>query len=117
MPRDRSDAAAIVDILECAQKVLRYTSGKSRDDYEREDLLRDAVERNIEIIGEAARRLSDGFRLAHPEIPWREIMGTRHIIAHDYDEIDNEIVWDIVTHHIPVLVNGLRPFLPPPPPA
>jgi uncharacterized protein with HEPN domain len=74
------------------------------------------VERNIEIIGEAARRLSDDFRNQHPEIPWRVIMATRHILAHDYDAVDNDIVWRILTDHLPPLIKQLHALLPPPPP-
>ena len=103
MSRERSEAAAMSDMLQAAEAVLRHVAGKSCEDYEREELVRHAVERNIEIIGEAARRLTDEFRRAHPDIPWRAIMATRHILAHEYDEVDNDIVWRIITDHIPVL--------------
>ncbi len=115
MPRERSDAAALFDMLEAAEAARRHVAGKSREDYEREEMLRDAVERKIEIIGEAARRISKEFREHHPEIPWRLIMATRHILAHDYDEVDNDIVWRILTDHLVALMEQLRPLLPPPP--
>jgi uncharacterized protein with HEPN domain len=83
MPREQSDDTAVFDMLQAAQGVLRRTAGKKRDDYEREEILRDAVERKIEIIGEAARRLTKEFRERHPEVPWRVIMATRHILSHD----------------------------------
>ena len=66
MARERSDSAALFDMLQAAEAILRHIAGRSRDDYEREELLRHAVERNIEIIGEAARRLSAEFRERHP---------------------------------------------------
>ncbi len=116
MPRDRSDDAAVFDMLRAAQGVLRHTAGKARDDYERQELLRDAVERKIEIIGEAARRITKAFRDQHAQVPWRVIMATRHILAHDYDEVDNDIVWRIVTDHIPLLIAQLSPLIPPQPP-
>jgi uncharacterized protein with HEPN domain len=116
MPHNRSDDAAIFDMLQAAQSVLRHTAGKTRDDYEREELLRDAVERKIEIIGEAARRLTKAFREHHPDVPWRIITATRHILAHDYDEVDNDIVWRIVTDHIPPLIEQLKLLIPPQPP-
>ena len=115
MARERSDSAALFDMLQAAEAILRHIAGRTRDDYEREELLRHAVERNIEIIGEAARRLSAEFRDRHPHIPWRSNVATRHILAHEYDEVDNDIVWRIVTDHIPVLIQQLHPFLPPPP--
>lgn len=117
MPRDRSDAAAMYDMLQAAETVRRYVEGKTREDLQGDELLRHAVERVIEIIGEAARRMSPGFREEHPEIPWRAIMATRHILAHDYDEVDHDIVWRIVTDHVPVLIEQLRTLLPPPPPS
>jgi len=88
MPPERSAAAALSDMLQAAERVLRFLTDKTRPDYEREELLRHAVERNLEIIGEAARRLSPSYGDAHPEIPWRPIMATRHILAHEYDEVD-----------------------------
>jgi len=115
MPPDRS-GAALADMLQAAEAIRRYLAGKTREDYEREDLLRHAVERNIEIIGEAARRLSNSFREGHPAIPWRPIMATRHILAHEYDEVDNDIIWRIVTEHVPELLRQLRTLMPPAPP-
>jgi uncharacterized protein with HEPN domain len=115
MPRERSPAASLSDMLGAAEAALVHVAGKSRDDYENQKLLRDAVERNIEIIGEAARRLPPEFRDQHPEIPWRVIMATRHILAHDYDAVDNDIVWRILTDHLPPLIQQLRPLIPPPP--
>ena len=116
MPRERSDAAALFDMLRAAEALQRHVAGKSRDDYEREEMLRHAVERTIEITGEAARRLTAEFRDQHPHVPWRAIMATRHILAHEYDEVDNDIVWRIATDHIPELIRHLRPLLPPAPP-
>jgi uncharacterized protein with HEPN domain len=116
MPRERSEAASLFDMLRASEATLRHVAGKSRDDYEREELLRHAVERSIEIIGEAARRLTKEFRDRNPQIAWHAVMATRHILAHDYDEVDNDIVWRIVTDHIPVLIEKLRPLIPPRPP-
>ena len=79
-------------------------------------MLRHAVERNLEIIGEAARRLSLSFREETPQLPWRAIMATRHILAHEYDDVDIEIVWRIVTEHVPAMIPQLRAVLPPLPP-
>jgi uncharacterized protein with HEPN domain len=116
MPRDRESAACLADMLAAAQTALEHAAGKSREDYERLQWLRDAVERRVEVIGEAARRLSQEFRDAHPEIPWRVIMATRHILAHDYDEVDNDIMWRILTDHLPPLIQQLKRLVPPPPP-
>ncbi len=78
-------------------------------------MLRDAVERRVEIMGEAARGVSKSLQEAHPEIPWRKIMGTRHILAHEYGEVDQNIMWRIATQHIPEALDHLRKLVPPPP--
>lgn len=77
-------------------------------------LLRSAVERQIEIIGEAARRISKKFRDAHPEIPWRPIQAQRHVLGHDYGEIKHDRIWRVAETHVPELVALLDPLVPEP---
>jgi uncharacterized protein with HEPN domain len=79
-------------------------------------MFRSAVERQVEIIGKAARGLSDAFKTAHPEIPWRPIMAQRHRLAHEYGEIDNRLIWAVATIHVPALIQQITPLIPPPPP-
>jgi uncharacterized protein with HEPN domain len=71
------------------------------------------VERQIEIIGEAARKVSDPFKAAHPEIPWRKIIAQRHVLAHEYGDVDPRLVWRVASVHIPALHAQLRELLPP----
>jgi len=85
-------------------------------DYLADENLRLTVERRIEIIGEAARRTSEAFRNSHPEIPWKSMIGQRNVMAHEYDEIDHERVYNLVKQHLPGLVSLLEPLVPPPPP-
>lgn len=118
MRPDVHDAALLHDMLKAARRVRTYTAGRSRPDLDTDSMLADAVARRIEIIGEAARGVSDAFRSAHPEVPWRPIMATRHILAHDYDEVNHDIVWRIVQDHVPPLIAQLESLLadvPPPP--
>ena len=117
MPPDERDAAYLLDMLEAAQAVVSYVSGKDLDTYMREAMLRDAVERRVEIIGEAARGVSEEFKAAHPEIPWRPIMAQRHVLAHDYGEIDHPTILKVATVHVPELIKVLQPLIPPLPPA
>lgn len=116
MRHDRGDAAYLLDMLESAQAVHRYVGGKSKATFMADDLLRDAVERRIEIIGDAARFVSDAVKASHIQIPWRKIMGTRHVLAHDYGEVDAEIVWPIATVYVPELIGQLTPLIPALPP-
>ncbi len=75
----------------------------SYEDYENDSRTKDAVERNFEIIGEAASRVSEDFKNAHPQIEWRIIKDFRNFIIHEYFGIDNQIVWDIVENRLPEL--------------
>ncbi|MBU4270988.1 MAG: DUF86 domain-containing protein [Planctomycetes bacterium] len=75
-------------------------------------MMRSAVERQIEIIGEAARRISDATRQAHPEIPWRAIVGQRNVLAHEYGAVLHEAIWAVAKRRIPELIVALRRILP-----
>lgn len=116
MRREKADPALLLDMLNSATAVSSYVSGKTLTDYLQEPMLRDAVERRVENIGEAARRLSVDFRDNHPEIPWRPIIATRHILSHEYDVVNNETIWRVATIHVPELCRLLKPLIPPIPP-
>ena len=74
-----------------------------------------AVERELEIIGEVARRISSSYRKAHPEIPWKAIVGLRNVIGHQYDRINYTEIHRIVRNQIPDFVTLLSPLVPKPP--
>ena len=95
--RDSAAAAAICRYLEGIDKGGFYANGEKQD----------AVLRRLEIIGEAAERISPEVQKEFPGIPFREIRGMRNIIAHDYGEVDLERVWETVTHDIPNLLKVL----------
>ena len=67
-----------------------------------------AVIRSLEVVGEAARQIPKSFRESHPEIPWREAIGLRTVIAHEYFGLDNEIVWDVIKTRIPILAEQMK---------
>lgn len=112
MQLDLRDAGYLHDMLQHARGVSRAVTGRTLQDYVRDEDLRLAVERRIEIIGEAARHVSSVFQDAHPEIPWRKIIAQRHVLAHEYGEIEEEIVWAVATVSIPELINLLEPWVP-----
>ena len=109
------DAAHLWDMLDAATAVTEFVSGRNLEDYVSDRMLRGAVERHVEIIGEAAGRLSSEFKDAHPEIPWKKIVAQRHVLAHEYGEIEHALIWRVATLHIPDLISKLRPLVPPPP--
>ena len=109
------DAAFLWDMLQAAIAVRDFARDRTLQDYTADLMLRSAVERQIEIIGEAARKVSDSFQQQHPEIPWRGIVGQRHVLAHEYGEIDHQRIWKVATDHIPQLIECLEPLIPQPP--
>jgi uncharacterized protein with HEPN domain len=102
----------LAHILECIQKIERFTAdGKSR--FLQEPMIQDAVLRNFEVIGEAAKRLADPYRQAHPEIPWRALAGLRNVLIHQYEGVDLVRVWAIIETDLPGLKTAISRLLPP----
>ena len=112
MPPDERDAAYLWDMADAARTALGITAGYSGPRYLADRTVQLAVERLIEIIGEAARRVSHEFRDSHPEIPWRGIIFQRHVLAHEYGEIKQERMWRLVTEDLPNLLAALAPLAP-----
>lgn len=92
------------DIFDAAQKIKRYTKGMNYNSFSNDDKTIDAVVRNFEIIGEAANRIPEDYRIQHPEIEWKRIRGFRNRIVHEYFGIDYEIVWEISQSYLDELI-------------
>lgn len=107
------DGAYLLDILKAARLAVEYLSGISKETFLQDTKLQDSVIRRIEIIGEAARRVSSSSRETLPEIPWLEMIGMRNLMIHDYDVVDIEMVWDTVQHDLPRLIIQIDPLVPP----
>ena len=107
------DAGSILDILESARTIRAYVAGVTRQEFLRNMQIQDSVIRRLEIIGEAAGRISPEFRDAHPEIQWSEIRGMRNRMIHGYDDVDMDIVWDTVERDIPHLIQIIESLTPP----
>jgi uncharacterized protein with HEPN domain len=120
MPRDPGDDAALIyDMLVFARKAVSFVQGKTGAEYSRDDLLRLAVERAIEIVGEASRHVSDELKAAHPEVPWVLVGKQRHVLAQDYGEIDDAKIWRVASLHLGAMIPRLETILaelPPCPP-
>ena len=113
MPVNNRDAGSLWDILQAIHLIQDFTENLAYDAYLESILIQSAVERQLEILGEAARRLSDEFRQAHPEIDWRRIIGLRNILIHRYDEIRQQAIWAVVISELEPLLTQLEPLLPP----
>lgn len=109
-PEER-DAAYLWDILDAAETVAELSSGLDFSRYEQDRRTQLAVERALEIIGEAAGKVSSSLRNAHPEIPWRQIIGQRNVLIHEYGEIKQERIWKVVEENIPQLIKLLKPLV------
>ena len=96
------------DMIEFSQKVQTYTQDMNQSDFLADSRTYDAVLRNLELIGEVATHIPDAIREAHPQIPWRTIIGTRNRIIHGYLGIDTDLIWNIVKEDIPALLPALR---------
>jgi uncharacterized protein with HEPN domain len=108
MPKRDADLL-IEDILAAIAKIEGYTCGVERHTFLADDKTIDAVVRNLEIIGEAARRMPVEFVTAHPDIPWQQITGLRNRIVHEYFGLDLEIIWQIAERDLPQLKARLPP--------
>jgi uncharacterized protein with HEPN domain len=95
MPPESADQAFLWDMWDAAKAIQEFVTGKTFHYYQQDRMLRGAVERHLEIIGEAANRVSPDFQANHPEIPWRRIIAQRHVIAHEYGEIKHELIWKV----------------------
>ena len=113
MPLEDRDSAHLWDMLQAANEVTEMIAGRDLDDFLGDRILRRAIERCIELVGEAARRVSDQGRAATPTIPWREIIGQRNILAHEYGQVDHELLYKTAVEDIPRLVETLNDLLPP----
>ncbi len=99
----RSYKAYLHDMLDCMNKILEYVKGYKYDQFSNDEKTIDAVVRNIEIIGEAAKHLPDKIKNRDPQIPWKAIVGMRDKLAHDYFGVDVLFVWNTVKDDIPLL--------------
>ncbi|MGP0065448.1 MAG: DUF86 domain-containing protein [Isosphaeraceae bacterium] len=106
----REPEQRIADIILCCEKIIRYTSGMSQEQLAESELVQDAVLRNIEVIGEAAKNLPEHICARMPGIEWKKIAGMRDWLSHVYYRVDPDIVWEVVTTKVPELLRTLQTF-------
>ena len=107
------DDSLLLDMLQAAKQIQEYTSGLQEQDFLNSRRDQDAVLLQCTVLGEMAKRVSLEFRNAHPEIPWRKIMGFRNVVVHDYFQVDVHRVWKIASRDIPELIKTLEPLVSP----
>ena len=106
-PNER-DSSFIWDMIQAARAIQEFIADININGFLCNRMMQAAIERKVEIIGEAARLLSKEFKDAHPEIPWKGIVGMRHVLAHEYGEIKQDRMWTVATVHVPRLLPQLE---------
>lgn len=104
---ERDESLYLADLLDAARRILSYTAG-GRAEFFSDPKTQDAVIRNLEVMGEAVRGVSESTRRAHTEVPWTKIAGTRDRVIHGYFTVDLDIVWTIVENDLPPLLPKLE---------
>ena len=107
MPEDK-DAVRLRHMLEAARKAVGFAAGRSRGDLDRDEQLTLALVRLLEVVGEAARGVSEDCRRRYPAIPWKGMVGTRDRLIHGYFDVDLNVVWEIVSADLPAIIPTLE---------
>jgi uncharacterized protein with HEPN domain len=104
MSTPRRDSHYLEDILEAGERIAAYITGHTLESFMESKMVQDAVMRNLQIIGEATKRLSPQLRSDYPDLPWREMSGLRDRIVHDYFGLNHQTIWAVVTQELPQLL-------------
>ena len=107
------DEAYLLDMLLASRKIRDFSQGVSQECFQQDELMQHAIMRLIQIVCEAARRVLQELQQEHPEIPWRQVIGMRHRLVHEYFQIIPVKVWEVVERDIPVLILLVEPLVPP----
>jgi len=110
MTMENKDIIRLRHIIDSSNKIIEYVK-TYLETGEQSDLLSEAIERNLIIIGEAVRCLSDNLKTKNDHVPWQSIIGFRHMLVHEYHHIDKEILWDIAENKIPELADWIENIL------
>lgn len=108
---DRDPMVRLLHMRDHARKAVEMAKDRDRSDLDNNDMLSLALARLVELVGEAANQVEAETRARYPEIPWPKIIGMRHRLIHEYDKMDQDILWDTIKHDLPVLIAELDKIL------
>ncbi len=111
MKGPRSEKIRLLHMRDAADRILLEYGKLNGEQLADDDLRYFGLLRLMEIIGEAAYKLTRELRAAHPEVPWRQIIATRHIVVHEYDDVDERRIWDVIVNHLPALRQQLQTII------
>jgi len=103
MPDKLGDKVRLQHIIDSISKIETYVLAATFQDYESNSMMKDACVRQLGIIGEACNRISEEVKDANQEIEWRQIIGLRNIVIHQYFGVDDQLIWDVIQHNLPDL--------------
>ncbi len=104
----KRDQACLFDIAEAARLAVSYVEQSTKEEFLSDTKTQDSVIRRLEIIGEAARRISEETHNTYPDFPWKEMIGMRNFLIHDYDDVDMQVVWKTVKKDLPDLIDKIK---------
>ncbi len=107
----RSNELYLKDILDSIKKIYNYIDDKNFNTFRNHEMMKDAVLRNLEIIGEASNNISDSLKKKYQNILWSEIIGLRNIVVHDYFGVDLNIIWEIIKKDLPEFEKQIQEIL------
>jgi uncharacterized protein with HEPN domain len=112
MSRKRRDREYLADLAEAVQRIVAYTGELTYEEFLADRKTQDAVLRNLQVMGEAVKKLSAPVKQMHPHLPWKQMAGMRDKVVHDYFGINDDIVWALAKKELPVLLPSLTAINP-----
>ncbi len=106
----KDDRTYLLHIRDAIERIRAYTDG-GKPEFLAKPIIQDAVIRNLEVIGEAAKQVSDDLRSEYPDVPWSKMTGLRDVLIHGYMTVDLEIVWDVVSNRLPKVAKSVSAVL------
>jgi uncharacterized protein with HEPN domain len=102
----KDDKLYLIHMQECIQRIEKYTAG-GKMEFLQQEIIQDAVIRNLQVLAESSQHISDGRKLNHPEVDWLALSGFRNVLVHDYLGVDDERIWNIIINDLPPLKRSL----------
>jgi uncharacterized protein with HEPN domain len=98
----------LLDMQSSIERILEYTRDLNIEEFSKNFMVIDAVVRNFEVLGEAAKHIPKPIREEYPEVPWKKMYAMRNMVIHEYFGVDHELIWDIIVNHLPGNLKDLK---------